>query len=388
MDSKKIGAFIAANRKKQGLTQEQLGEKLGVSNKTVSRWENGNYMPDLSLLEPLSRELDITLNELLAGEKIEEEAAAEYSEKNLISAIDYGAEKLKHAHRNTSLCIIAIGVFICICAFVLFPPESSWSSVYSIFGLLVAVAGVFRELPWGVWKRMLASAGLFLVALAAFVVVDYIGVREFKRPPIYRYSTETLFVETTIVKYDCLFYDVYQIHPGTPNAYFLIDTKKAYTTQTLPVSPFNREKSGIAQIRQYANPYVGNNSNTGHLIGALPLAEYGFAFEIDTANCGLIIDYYTTDWYGDEDLYTEKSLIYNSVSAFALLENLEYIRFNFSGSAYRITRDAIEQGYPQYSEIFVQGAIDADRFNEYVEQKLWDTDFVTRVFALFEKIEG
>ena len=73
MDSKKIGAFIAANRKKKGLTQEQLGEKLGVSNKTISRWENGNYMPDLSLLEPLSKELEISLNELLAGEEIEKE---------------------------------------------------------------------------------------------------------------------------------------------------------------------------------------------------------------------------------------------------------------------------------------------------------------------------
>ena len=64
MDTKKIGAFIAQNRKEKGFTQEQLGEKLGVSNKTVSRWENGNYMPDLSLLEPLSQELGITLNEM------------------------------------------------------------------------------------------------------------------------------------------------------------------------------------------------------------------------------------------------------------------------------------------------------------------------------------
>ena len=48
MDTKKIGAFIAFNRKKKGYTQEQLAEKLGVTNKTISRWENGHYMPDLS----------------------------------------------------------------------------------------------------------------------------------------------------------------------------------------------------------------------------------------------------------------------------------------------------------------------------------------------------
>ena len=61
----------------------------GVSNKTISRWENGNYMPDLSLLVPLSKELGISLNELLAGEEIEKEKVIEYSEQNLLSTIDY-----------------------------------------------------------------------------------------------------------------------------------------------------------------------------------------------------------------------------------------------------------------------------------------------------------
>ena len=61
MDTKRIGKFISENRKRKGLTQEQLGELLGVTNKTISRWENGNYMPDLSLLVPLSETLDISL---------------------------------------------------------------------------------------------------------------------------------------------------------------------------------------------------------------------------------------------------------------------------------------------------------------------------------------
>ena len=53
MDQIKIGRFIAALRKESGLTQEQLGEKLGVTNKTISRWENGNYMPDVEMLSLL-----------------------------------------------------------------------------------------------------------------------------------------------------------------------------------------------------------------------------------------------------------------------------------------------------------------------------------------------
>lgn len=70
MDQKKIGAFIAQLRQERGLTQSALGDKLGVTNKTVSRWENGNYMPDVSLLQPLSDALGVGVNELLAGERI------------------------------------------------------------------------------------------------------------------------------------------------------------------------------------------------------------------------------------------------------------------------------------------------------------------------------
>ena len=71
MDIEKIGKFIAENRKLQNLTQSELGEKLGVAGKTVSRWENANYMPDVSLLLPLSEILNVSLNELLLGEKVE-----------------------------------------------------------------------------------------------------------------------------------------------------------------------------------------------------------------------------------------------------------------------------------------------------------------------------
>ncbi len=70
MDQKKIGQFIAQLRQERGLTQAALGERLGVTNKTVSRWENGNYMPDVSLLTPLAQALGVGVNELLAGQRI------------------------------------------------------------------------------------------------------------------------------------------------------------------------------------------------------------------------------------------------------------------------------------------------------------------------------
>lgn len=67
MMNQRIGAFIAALRKEQNLTQEQLAEKLGVSNRSVSRWENGNTLPDFSLMEHICQITGVTLSELLAG---------------------------------------------------------------------------------------------------------------------------------------------------------------------------------------------------------------------------------------------------------------------------------------------------------------------------------
>ncbi len=70
MDQIKTGKLIALLRRQAGLTQEELGERIGVSNKTVSRWENGNYMPDIEMLQLLAKEFNVSINELLAGEKV------------------------------------------------------------------------------------------------------------------------------------------------------------------------------------------------------------------------------------------------------------------------------------------------------------------------------
>lgn len=86
MDAKKIGNFIAERRKSKKMTQMQMGEKLGVTAKTISRWENGNYMPDIALLIPIADLLDVSVNELLCGECCEAESN---KETPLVSAIEY-----------------------------------------------------------------------------------------------------------------------------------------------------------------------------------------------------------------------------------------------------------------------------------------------------------
>ncbi len=86
MDQVKTGKFIAALRRAAGLTQEALGERLGVTNKTISRWENGNYMPDIEMLQLLSREFGVSTDELLAGERIPDEGLQQNADSNIAAA--------------------------------------------------------------------------------------------------------------------------------------------------------------------------------------------------------------------------------------------------------------------------------------------------------------
>lgn len=95
MDQIKIGSFIAELRKEKGYTQEQLGEILGVTNKTVSRWERGNYMPDVEMLSLLSKEFDVSINELVAGERLDTEAFKKTADENLAAALNDSTFTLK-----------------------------------------------------------------------------------------------------------------------------------------------------------------------------------------------------------------------------------------------------------------------------------------------------
>ena len=87
MDQVKIGSFIKEIRKEKGLTQEQLAEKLDVSQKSVSRWETGKTMPDLSLYEPLCEVLGIQVSELLYAKRMSNDEQAAQGEKTALNLI-------------------------------------------------------------------------------------------------------------------------------------------------------------------------------------------------------------------------------------------------------------------------------------------------------------
>ena len=113
MDQKRIGKFIYECRKEKGYTQEDLAEKLGVTSKSISRWENGNTMPDYSLLKDLCRELDINVNELLSGEKIKESDYMNKAEDNFVMLKKKVDTTLKLVNVVTWICsIIFVVIFI------------------------------------------------------------------------------------------------------------------------------------------------------------------------------------------------------------------------------------------------------------------------------------
>lgn len=88
MNPEKCGKFICERRKDLHMTQKELAEKLGITDRAISKWENGRCMPDLSLLQPLSRILQVGINDLLSGEIIKEKEYRKKSEANLISLTD------------------------------------------------------------------------------------------------------------------------------------------------------------------------------------------------------------------------------------------------------------------------------------------------------------
>lgn len=113
MDQIKIGKFIADKRKQSNMTQMDLAEKLGVSNKSVSRWENGRNMPDVSLFIPLCELLNISLNELLIGEEIKTDNTNKPNEV-IVETIGKANKTISKARIIFYIVMIIINALFCI----------------------------------------------------------------------------------------------------------------------------------------------------------------------------------------------------------------------------------------------------------------------------------
>lgn len=143
MDQLKIGRFIADERKRKGYTQKKLSEKLGISDKTISKWERGNGFPDVSLLLPLCTELEITVNELLVGERVSEEDYQKKAEENMVNLIREKQENKKKI--ILSMVTAALTVVAALPLFVLsgaLEMETWLRVVLIVIGILVITSGI------------------------------------------------------------------------------------------------------------------------------------------------------------------------------------------------------------------------------------------------------
>lgn len=143
MDQIKIGGFIVEERKRKGYTQKILSEKLGISDKTISKWERGNGFPEVSLLIPLCSELDITVNELLSGERVSEEQYRKKAEENMVNLV-------KEAQENKKKIILSVmvGILTILAAVPLFMVAGMFDMrtgvriTFIVIGIVVLIIGI------------------------------------------------------------------------------------------------------------------------------------------------------------------------------------------------------------------------------------------------------
>lgn len=226
MNQEKIGKFIAECRKQKNMTQQELAEKLNVSDRTVGNWENGRNMPDLSLFKPLCNELNISLNDLMSGEKVKEREYQEKLEANTINIIDYTNKKIENRNNFIGLIFITFGVLISITAIAIFPSESSWGSIYSILGAIISLIGVSRFTKRLTHpKRLISNFGYFFIFISVLMTIDYIGVVNIHQAP--RFSLVKVSGEN-IVYYDTLFYDVVRCNVNKDNETFKVIKNQKY----------------------------------------------------------------------------------------------------------------------------------------------------------------
>ena len=133
MDQMKIGRFIAERRKMKNLTQAQLSEKLNITDRAVSKWENGRSLPDSSIMLELCEILDITVNDLLSGEVVVMEKYDKNLENNLLEIIKEKEKADKHLlAMEIVIGFVSIGIMLGLCIFAAYAPMEEWIRIVLI----------------------------------------------------------------------------------------------------------------------------------------------------------------------------------------------------------------------------------------------------------------
>lgn len=149
MNQEKIGKFILKLRREKNMTQQELADRIGVTDRAISKWENGRGLPDLSLMMPLCKELGITINELISGEQIEKEDYQSKLEENIFKTIDYTNRKFANKNKIFKIVVGTIITIVLIVGLMFFVDVNRMNNndpvVFSTWGFKYAPLVDFHE---------------------------------------------------------------------------------------------------------------------------------------------------------------------------------------------------------------------------------------------------
>ena len=186
MDASKFGKFISDQRKVLGMTQADLGKKLMVTDKAVSKWERGLGFPDINTLEPLAEALQVSVQELMRAEKnvtqVTDEEAVSEALRNTISVAD---KQLKDAEKRgivVILCVVAVIVLLMLAIDNMTLPEIGMAAAFVYLPLVCLVAAValfvralFQKKKGGAYKRTLSLAAILIGVIVVIAFVFFIA---------------------------------------------------------------------------------------------------------------------------------------------------------------------------------------------------------------------
>lgn len=193
MDQQKIGKFIALRRKDKKITQEGLAEKLGVSNRTISNWENGKYLPDYNVLIPLCKELDISIVELLDGEKKQIEIKENRYLQQVEKVINFVSVKqtieIQQCRKIGKILFFGGILLYLFSLFILTNREPSYYIIFIPISLVLIILGIsYINKTKSSKKRMVISILTILIFIFSFSAYDFINMIIFNKPPKFYYS--------------------------------------------------------------------------------------------------------------------------------------------------------------------------------------------------------
>ena len=300
MNQEKIGKFIAYCRKENNMTQEELAQRLHLTDKAISKWENGRCLPDLSILEPLSKTLNVSINEILSGDKIKEEELKDHTDKNIIDVVNYSDEKIKRIKRTLKVSSI---ITIIILATLMFASDydhikegkkpdfmflvSKKDNKYTYLGLgskLIREVAAEETDPLYYDKKV--EFGLWFITWK-------VNIKDLKPEDVWIINDHNR-VKANLVSYEIDPNTKQAITNGTSSKYIIGDYTNILTSKVKDVLALNNSRYKIEEINVYDikdNKKVCSDIEFEDYSFEVPNLKGKYIFEITTSNANGIYKY-------------------------------------------------------------------------------------------------